>query len=74
MRRVYEPCLATVYGEEQSRWYFSPHACDHESFVASLDKSTEYQSQYEILDAINPGKYGVEWVGKIVHVEWEFCG
>ncbi len=58
--------LATVYGEEQARWYFSPHAYDHESFLAALDKSTEYQSQYEILNAINPGKYGVEWVRKVV--------
>ena len=58
--------LATVYGEEQSRWYFSPHAYDHESFVASLDKSVEYTNQYEIINAINPGKYGVEWVKKVV--------
>ncbi len=58
--------LATVYGEEQSRWYFSPHAYDHESFLAQLDKATEYGSQYEIINAINPGKYGVEWVKKVV--------
>ena len=58
--------LATVYGEEQARWYFSPHAHDHEAFLAALDKETEYGSQYEILNAVNPGKYGVEWVKKVV--------
>ena len=58
--------LATVYGEEKSRWYFSPHAYDHESFVASLDKSVEYGDQYEIINAINPGKYGLEWVRIVV--------
>jgi len=61
-----EHALATIYGEEQSRWYFSPHAYDHESFVAQLDKNTEYANQYEFLNAINPGKYGVEWVRKVV--------
>ena len=44
--------LATIYGEEKSRWYFSPHAYDHESYVASLDKSAEYGNQYEIINAI----------------------
>jgi len=58
--------LATVFGEEKAHWYFSPHAYDHESFVAALDKSVEYGNQYEILNAINPGKYGVEWVKKVV--------
>lgn len=58
--------LATIYGEEQARWYFSPHAHDHEAFLASLEKGLEYTSQYEFINAINPGKYGVEWVKKVV--------
>ena len=61
-----EHALATVYGEEKPAWYFSPHAYDHESYVNAFEKSTEYINQYEFLNAINPGKYGVEWVRKVV--------
>lgn len=77
-----EDCLreacATIYGKEQHRWYFSPHAYDYESFADGLDKFIEYGDQYEIINAINPGKYGVEWVRKVVEggrtaqvVTWE---
>ena len=58
--------LNTAYGEENAKWFFSPHAHDHESYVSSLSKEYEYMSQYEILNAINPGKYGVKWVKKVV--------
>ena len=69
---------AIIYGKEQSGWYFSPHAYDYESFVGAQDKFVEYGDQYEIINAINPGKYGVEWVRKVVEggrtaqvVTWE---
>lgn len=58
--------LATVYGKEQARWYFSPHVQDYEAYLASMDKAPEYGNHYEVLNAINPGKYGVEWVKKVV--------
>lgn len=77
-----EECLKhaapTILGKEQQSWYFSPHAYDYESFVAGQDKSVEYGEQYEILNAINPGKFGVEWVRRVVQggrtaqvVTWE---
>jgi len=65
-----EECLrhaiATVFDKEQQSWYFSPHTYDYESFVAGQDKLREYSEQYEIINAINPGKFGVEWVRKVV--------
>ena len=77
-----EECLthavATIFGKEQQRWYFSPHAYDYERFLNSQDKFIEYADQYEIINAINPGKYGAEWVRKAVQggrtaqvVTWE---
>jgi ferredoxin len=69
---------ATIYGKEQRRWYFSPHSYDYQSFLQSQDKFVEYGDQYEFINAINPGKFGVEWVRKVVEggrtaqvVTWE---
>jgi len=62
----WEEGKATIYGKEQSRWYFSPHAHDHAIFLQAQGKSIEYLPDYEIMNALNPGKYGLEWVKKVV--------
>ena len=65
-QECFEHKVATVFGKDQPGWFFSPHAYDYESFVKSLDKQVEYGSQYEWINAINPGKFGAAWVKKVV--------
>ncbi|MBW2091940.1 MAG: 4Fe-4S binding protein [Deltaproteobacteria bacterium] len=73
-----EHSIAKIFGQDQPSWFFSPHAYDYESFAASIEKQGEYGSQYEFINAINPGKFGAEWVKKVVEggrtcqvVTWE---
>lgn len=62
----FEHKLATVFGQDQQSWFFSPHAYDYESWVNAMDKMAEYGSQYEWINALNPGKFGAGWVEKVV--------
>jgi len=58
--------LARVFGKDACRWYFSTDAYDYQHAYEADQKFLEYAEQYEILNSINPGKFGAEWVKKVV--------
>ena len=70
--------LARIFGNDVQRWYFSTDAYDYQHAYEADVKFLEYAEQYEVLNAINPGKFGAEWVKKVVEggrvaqvVTWE---
>ena len=70
--------LAKIFGKDVQRWYFSTDAYDYQHAHGADDKFTEYAEQYEILNAINAGKFGYPWIKKVVEggrlaqvVTWE---
>lgn len=58
--------LARVFGKDVYRWYFSTDAYDYQHAYEADRKFLEYAEQYEVLNAINAGKFGAPWVQKVV--------